>query len=312
MNSIPTIQNTDRQLQRLAAQRQLYATAKKVFGAQLIVSAPLAVGLAFAVIIFPSLKCYVALWGILVALCGTALLMPWQKRLRYNAARIQELFDCDVLELPWNEVKVDKRPDPELIQEQSEKYKSWASKMPPLTDWYAKSVGELPLYVARIACQRSNCWWDAKQRRRYAVVVIVCTVVVFLAVLLLAMSNGATIENFVLMVLAPLAPALLLGYRQYTEQMEAASRLTKLKGHAESLWDDVLSGKSTESGTTAKARVLQDEIFENRSKSPLVFDALFARLRDDFEAQMNYGVTDHVAEAKQKLGMEKGSDLGFK
>lgn len=302
MNSIPSDQNSERQLQRLAAQRQLYATAKIIFGWQLIVSAPIAVALAFAVILYPPLKAFAALWGIMVTLCDITWLTPWQKRLRSTAALVQESFDCDVLGLPWDELKAGKRPDPELVREQADKYKLWASSMPPLSGWYAKEVGCLPLHVARLVCQRSNCWWDAKQRRRYAVTIIFCVGVIFLVVLLLAMGNGFTIEDFVLKVAAPLSPAFLLGYRQFTEQMDAAARLDKLKEHAERLWVDALAAKP-ESEITTRSRGLQDEILENRRKSPLIFDVLFKHLRRDYEGQMNHGASEFIAEAKQKLGL---------
>jgi len=302
MNTIPTEQNTERQIQRLAAQRQLYATAKTVFGWQVFVSGPVAVALAFCVIGFPQIKGYAALWGILVSLSDIIWLTPWQKQLRSTAARVQELFDGDVLLLPWDELKASRRPDPELVKEQSEKYKRWATSMPPLTNWYATEIGCLPLHVGRLACQRSNCWWDAKQRRRYAVSVIVGVLAIFTAVLFLAMGNQFSIEDFVIKVAAPLSPALLLGFRQFTEQMEAATRLDKLKEHAERLWNDALGGK-TEAEVTARARGLQDEILENRKRSPLVFDGIFKRLRRNYEVQMNHSAAEFVAEAKQKLGL---------
>jgi len=302
MNTIPIEQNSERQLQRLAAQRQLYATAKLVFGWQLIISAPLAVLLAFSVVIYPPLKSFAALWGILITLCDIAWLTPWQEHLRDAAARTQELFDCDVLGLPWDELKAGKRPDPELVKEQADKYKTWEASMPPLTDWYAKDVGCLPLYIARLVCQRANCWWDVKQRRRYAITVIFSVVVIFVVVLILAMGNGFTIEDFVMKVAAPLSPALLLGYRQFSEQMDASTQLDKLKEHSEKLWTDALDGKP-EPEISARARRLQDEILEHRRRSPLVFDALFRHLRRDFEIQMNHGATEFIAEAKQKLGL---------
>ena len=165
-------QNTAKQLQRLGAQRQLYAAAKKVFGVQVALSGPGAVAVALLVIAYPACKGYAALWGIIVALCDLLWLTPWQKRLRDVAARVQEAFDCDVLALPWNDVKAGTRPDPELIKAQSDKYQVWAAKMPPLSNWYASAVGDLPLHIGRLACQRSNCWWDSQQRRRYAVWVI--------------------------------------------------------------------------------------------------------------------------------------------
>lgn len=294
-------QNTAKQLQRLGAQRQLYATAKKVFGVQVALSGPVAVAAALLVIAYPAFKGYAALWGIIVALCDLLWLTPWQKRLRDVAARVQEAFDCDVLALPWNDVKAGKRPDPELIKAQSDQYQVWAATMPPLSNWYASAVGDLPLHIGRLACQRSNCWWDSQQRRRYAVWVIAIVVLIFAVVLGLSLGNGFTLEDFVLKVAAPLAPALLLGVRQFSEQVEAAARLDQLKEHAEHLWHDALSGKP-EAEITAKARLLQDEILENRRKSPLVFDGIYKRLQRDYEMQMNHGVTEFVAEAKHKLG----------
>lgn len=303
MNAIPRQQNSELQLQRLAAQRQLYATAKTIFAWQLVVSGPIAVILALLVNLSPSLKGFAALWGILVTVCDVAWLTPWQKRLRTRAAGVQEAFDCDVLGLPWDELKGGKKPDPELVKEQADKYKRWSWSMPPLTDWYAKGVECLPLHIARLVCQRSNCWWDAKQRRRYAITVIAGMAIIFVSTLFLAMSGGLSLEEFVLKVVAPLSPALLLGYRQFTEQMEAATRLDKLKEHAERIWNQALNGKNE--GEMSKAsRSLQDEILENRRKSPLIFDALFKRLRRDYEIQMNHGAETYIAEAKLQLGIK--------
>lgn len=302
MNSIPTDQNSERQLQRLAAQRHLYATAKTVFGWQVLISGPVAVVFAFCAIYFPQLKGYAALWGIIVSICDIAWLTPWQKRLRNTAAQVQELFDCDVLALPWVELKAGRRPDSELVKEQAEIYR-WKSKsMPPLTNWYPKEVGSVPLYIARLICQRSNCWWDAKQRRHYASRVIVGVVAVFIAVLCLALGSGFTIEDFVIKVAAPLSPILILGFRQFTEQMEAATRLDKLKEHVELLWAATLSGKA-EAEVTASARGLQDEILENRKRSPLVFDGSFKRIRGEYQVQMMHGAAELVAEARQRLGL---------
>ena len=297
---IATEQNSDRQLQRLGAQRQLYSKGKTIFGWQVFVSGPIAVVSAFLVLAFPSLKGVAACWGVLVTLADLFWLTPWQKRVKDEAARVQEAFDCDVLDLPWNGLKAGKRPDAELIKEQSDQYERRPDKMPPVNNWYSPSVSDLPLYIGRIACQRSNCWWDSKQRRRYAVSVIALVFIVLLVVLSLSVGKGFTIEDFVLRIAAPLSPALLLGIRQFSEQMEAAARLDRLKDHSEQLWNDALSGRP-EQEMTARSRNLQDEILENRRKSPLVFDRIFKRLRPSYELQMNFGVDELIAEAKQKL-----------
>lgn len=292
-------QNTKKQLQRLGAQRELYSTAKLVFGWQLIFTGPVTVTLVVLSIFHPPLKALAVTWGVILTLTDLFWLTPWQKRLRDSAARIQEAFDCDVLELPWNDLKVGKKPDPELIKEASDKYKRWASDITPIKNWYSPAVAELPIHMGRIACQRSNCWWDSKQRRRYAVSIVAGVTVVFLILFGLSFLSGITLDSFILKVVVPVSPALLLGIRQYTEQTDAATRLDRLKEHADKLWEAALSGKPANEISTG-SRNLQDEIFENRKKSPPVFDFIFKRLRPAYEQHMNFGVEELVADAKKR------------
>jgi hypothetical protein len=235
------------------------------------------------------------LWGVIVSICDLIWLTPWQDRLRDKASRIQEIFDCEVLELPWNNLKAGAKPDPELIIEQSNKYKKWEHKMPRIDNWYSKEVDSLPLYIGRIACQRSNCRWDAEQRRRYAAWTVLITALVFAILLFISCLNGLTLQKFILNVIAPFFPALLLGIRQYQEHTNTANKLDHLKDHAKNIWEQALSGKS-EPEITAMSRNLQDEILENRRNKPFVFDRVYKYIQPNFELQMNYTVTELVQE----------------
>ena len=302
MNDIARLQNEPRQLQRLAAQRRLYSVAKRIFGFQLVLGGPIAIGWAFAVFADPGIKATTAVWGLLVSLSDLLWLTPWQKRMRERAARIQEAFDCDVLNMPWNDIKAGKPVEPELVKECADKYAKVQAKFPPLTNWYAPAVAELPPEVGRVICQRSNCWWDSKQRRRYATCVIAGIVVVTLLMVGLGFIGGMTVEKLFLAIVLPLSPAMILAYRQFTEQTEAANRLDKLKDHADSLWAEMCAG-GARTKLAARSRALQDEIFENRKRSPLVFDWIFRLLRDDYDTQMNHGAQTLSEEAKQRLGI---------
>lgn len=299
---IATTQNTEKQLLRLAAQRQLYTTAKRVFGWQVILGGPVAIAGAVFVLMRPEFKVYVASWGLLVALCDLFWLTPWQKTLRGKAARIQEAFDCDVLGLKWNDLKAGKQPDPEIVKAQSKKYEKWADTMPTLKNWYSPRVDELPLHVGRIVCQRANCWWDSTQRRHYASWLVGIVVFIFVLVCGLALTGGASLEALLLKGILPLAPALLIAIRQFTEQREAADRLDKLKDHCGTLWKEALSKKS-KLVITDMSRNLQDEIFENRRKAPPVLDFIFKRIRTEYETQMDHSSEHYVEEAKQKLNI---------
>ncbi len=298
MNEIPSLQNAAANLQKLAAQRQLYAVAKTVFGWQFLVAGPIAFAMGLTAIIKPDLKEFVASWGLIVVVADLFWLTPWQKRLRENAAKIQEQFDCKVLSLPWNSLKAGAEPDQELIKEQADAYEPLRPKMPPLENWYPSNIGLLPLRLGRLICQRSNCWWDSKQRRHYAAWILSIAVGLFLTIFLLALKGGLTVGDFILQVVAPMAPVLLFGLRQYCEQRDAASRLDKLKGHAEASWKMALGGGSD---TDTESRNLQDEIFESRKKGPPVLDFLFKRLRNHYEAQMNHSSEQYVKEAQESL-----------
>lgn len=297
---IAEIQNSEKQLHRLAAQRQLYATAKRIFGWQVILGGPVAIAGAVFILFNSDYKVYVASWGLLVVLCDVYWLTPWQKSLRGKAARIQEAFDCDVLELKWNDLKAGKYPDPELVKAQSTKYEKWGGDMPALKDWYSPLVDELPLHVGRIVCQRANCWWDSTQRRHYAAWLVGLVVLIFVVICGLALCGGASLEALLLKGILPLAPALLIALRQFNEQREAADRLDTLKDHCGKIWNEALSGKS-KTTVTSMSRNMQDEIFENRRKAPPVLDFIFKRLRAEYETNMNHAAEHYIAEAKLAL-----------
>ena len=296
MNTIPQDQLMQKQLDRLAAQRHLYSKAKKVLAGQIILSVPPVIIWSLIVLAKPELKVWSAFWGFCVAILDPALFNLWQQSLKQQAAKIQELFDCDVLQLEWRELKVGRRPDAEAIMDSSTKFKKSNSDYSFLKDWYPQ-VGVLPLHLARIICQRVNCWWDAKLRRRYAVWVITIVVILSVFTFLIGLVGGLTLEKFLLVVLFPLAPVITLGTRQYIEHKQAAEALDRLKEHSEKLWEKA-KAKFTSEELTKGSRDLQDEIYDRRCKNPLIFDWIHNRLRRKHEEQMNVGAKELIEEAK--------------
>jgi len=292
-------QNKEKQLRRLEAQRQLYSVAKKLFIFQLVLSVPIAILTAFLAMAFPPLKGWVAIWGIFISILCKALLTPWQKKLQTDAAKIQETFDCDVLGIKWNEIKVGQYPAPELIKKYSDKYRS--EKMPTVRDWYPIEVADLPFYIGKVICQRSNCWWDASLRRQYANIVVTGLVIICVIAIVLALKKNLGLVDFVLNVIIPFFPAILFGHQQYHDHKETANRLDSIRAHFESLWQDILSGSLSKKRLEEKTRCLQNEIYDNRRNSPLVFDKIFKMLRNDYEKQMNHAASEYVSEAKEKM-----------
>jgi hypothetical protein len=162
----------------------------------------------------------------------------WKER----AAKIQELFDCDVLQIPWAELKVGHRPDTETVVEAAEKYRRPDPDYTALRNWYPAIVGQVPLSLARLVCQRSNCCWEATLRRRYATVVAIVIGALSFLVFVLGLMRGISLEKFILAVLAPLMSTFLWGIRKYREQREAANSADRLKEYVEKRWGNAPKG----------------------------------------------------------------------
>jgi hypothetical protein len=171
-----------------------------------------------------------------------------------------------------------------------------------LRDWYAPSVGNLPIQLARLVCQRASCWWDAKLRRRYAIWVLIALGIFSAVIVMLSLKKGATLENFILVGLTPLMPAIILAVKQFYEHNDAAARADRLKEYTEKLWSEALQGGSSPEELAVRSRQLQDEIYEHRRRSPLIFNWIYWRLRNQHEELMNKGADALVSEALRSLG----------
>jgi SMODS-associating 4TM effector domain len=301
MHSIANKQNEARQLRYLAAQRQVYASAKTLMGWQLALSGPLAVAAALVGIFLPEYRSFAVLAGLSVLVIDAVWLTPRQKKLRESGAKIQERFDCDVLAMEWNSVKCGSAEPPEYVLEQSANYAKWAHRMSPLTDWYPGLVDKVKLPLARLICQRSNCWWDASQRRLYSRVMASALLVACLAVFMFALAAKLSVQDLILVVLTPLAPTLRLSHQQWKEHHEAAERLDRLRERADGVWLNALKDPHADA-VVRDARLLQDEIYEGRRRNPPVFDLIFRRLRSSHEAQMVHAATELVGQAEKSLG----------
>src|SRR4051812_23567705 len=110
MNKISERQNEERQMNFLFVQRELYSGAKKYFIWRTTIA------LVFATIgpIITSLNdeigIYIGITAIAYLLIDNLFLERIESSKRLNAAKIQELFDTYLFELPWNKFVAGKKP----------------------------------------------------------------------------------------------------------------------------------------------------------------------------------------------------------
>ncbi len=106
-------QNEDVELKRLAAQRQLYSEEKYLIGIQFWLAFGGSLGILTWKSIDPSSATQAAAVGILISLVDCLVLQHLRGKCRKNAAKIQEQFDCSVLDLSWNQELIGDELPPE-------------------------------------------------------------------------------------------------------------------------------------------------------------------------------------------------------
>lgn len=301
MNKILQTQNEPPQLDRLAAQRELYAKAKCIFAIQIVFSVAVGVALAFLSAKYLGWKVWGASWGFWITLIDLFYLTPWQKSLKKSAATIQEMFDCDVLELPPKRGRETVAPDDVAELARCHERRIGREQFDKdFRGWYEGALDTVPLAQARIICQRSNFRWDVALRQRYRIAVALVLAVVVVGVFGYGMTQNIRLRDWIATLVLPLQPLIILCIRQIQEQSEAIATLNRLKRDTEKLWNEALHGTSADT-LTDRSRDIQDELFDQRAKNPLIFDWIYDRLKRSSEEEMNIGAATFIAQAHQAV-----------
>jgi len=286
MNQIPKEQNTQKQLERLAAQRELYSSAKKWHLSQIIFTVFIPVALATGSIYFNELAVYSAIFGVASFVFDISIIDPAINRKKKKAAKIQELFDCEVLQIPKSPLKTVDDITVEEVLLHYNAHSKIKSNVERIKNWYSPSVGQLSMKTARILCQRTNCWWDSKLRQRYSNFLKATSIVIFTLLMLASyLANLTLIETT--LIASALVPFFQFCIKQCNDNLDAANRLNDLVSYSTQIWNDALKNSCNEETMILNSRRLQDEIFEHRSKSPLILDRFYKMFRDKDEELMN-------------------------
>ncbi|MDN3956162.1 S-4TM family putative pore-forming effector [Sporolactobacillus laevolacticus] len=309
-NGIIKRQNSNENIQKLASQRQIYSKAKKVLGVQIITQVIIVIILSLLRFIFndsflnaysikkENFNLFIIICSVTLVLLDVIFINPQIKKLKSLAASIQEDFDCTVLLLPWNDVKVDK-PDIEIISKYAREYYK-NNKTQELINWYTpKEIETLPINVARIICQRTNCLWDNYLRKKYNQHIIICTILIFLILLFIGLISDLTLSIFITNVFFPFFPVLIFSIRQVQDNNNSIKLLKTLKNKANKYWERVLSNECT--SLNDLSRKLQNEIFDSRKNSPLIFDWYYRKYKSSQQIDTDYSGEQMVTSYKSRL-----------
>ncbi len=276
--SIQLRQNLPESLDKLAAQRLLYRRAKLVrnFG-MLLVLVIVIMALVGAFVQSKDFNYIVTLAALFTWFLDQSVLKEIEAKSKREAAAIQEDFDCVVLDIPWPRHKRVKRPTRDRIKQLASRARKNPAIVKNLKDWYTPSAIPAEEALAKVHCQRMNCWWDVNLRNRWRTVLGVSFWAFAAVAILLSIFTGITVAKFVALV----ASALRILAWGIAELKGQGSAIKNVRGIHQML-DEVEAESSI---TLEEIRCFQDEIFEHRRTNPPVPEWFFWLNRNRQEAE---------------------------
>lgn len=191
MNDICNRQNLPENIDLLKAQAAVYKESEKLTNIDFILSAGATALLLVLRIIFSQLK----MWGMVTAIAAAivaissltlSIVISNRKDL---GARMQMLFDCNVLDIRWRDAVLGRKPK----QEEINHYKVIQTRKDESTfyTWYNERVKGKSLDVGRVLAYQENISYDVNLRKAFLTMnTIFCLVLLVITVYLIAIGNG--------------------------------------------------------------------------------------------------------------------------
>jgi SMODS-associating 4TM effector domain len=282
MTEIGVAQDNDRNLRRQEAKDHFYTVGNRYHFWGSAVAILLALASPFVLIYKPE-------WGPqLGAIAGVwifasrLLLEPMKQRYQTKGAVAQELFDCDVLGIPWNDALIGQLSEEE-IRSASKKFNSSRSKKKH-KEWYpADSKMSWPKSV--LTCQRSNAVWARRQHYSYGQFLIIASGVWVVVGIGISLQQNASLSQYLTTIALPSLPAVLDSIELAKKHLDASSRRKHLEDETNSLFDS--NGVSEED-----LREIQDQVFELRRQAPPVAGWFYWALSHRYEEDMRYAASE--------------------
>ena len=279
-------QNQAALLHLLRAASTSHRRAQRLESIRLVVSILVAaLGLIAAFSSVPAMP--IATLGGLWGLAYASGLAAWNANELRRAALLQEMFDVELLQLPWNEVAAG---PPVGAQDVSRLSRQCRNSDVDLQNYYV--IAKVPRPYDVLGCQMQNLGWAARVRGRYSRVLLM-TVVTWSALgPVVGWLGRLTVPDLLLRWYIPSIGLALLALDAYRAERDAVRErervLSLIEGRVRTAAHQPVS-EVTEPLLTL-ARQVQDVIFRARSRYTRVPELFFrryrARDRMDFEAAM--------------------------
>lgn len=290
MSKIFLRQNNSKNIELLMAMRCTYSRVKFVNWVVFFLSVVISVAIViFTTVIkkmglFPHLDIapYLGYYGIIV-LVITIIFSTMISSMKKCAATIQEMFDCDVLHIPWSELKVGKQVGREDIFKASRHYKK-RNENDEFLNWYLNKNYDANENILALLCHAKNFGWDKTQRDTMSKIYFFTMLFSFLILLAYGLWSKSSLEDFLFYIVFML-PFFRHVIILYVENNKSINRITRVKDFIEKKIQSIkISGIINDDMLSHDLRSIQDEVYTHRTTSNPVPNCLHRFMRKNNEA----------------------------
>lgn len=195
----------------------------------------------------------------------------YRRKKTEQGAKIQEQFDTELFELPWNNILCKDKVNSDIQFDLAQNYNK-----NDLENWYSNEVDKsIPHPIAVLLCQRINFSWELKLRKLYVLFLVIVVVAYYGTFIGLSIAYNLGLYD-VLLLIAPSLSFLIYG----VQNSLSLKNTIKLKNDTLKQIDKLLEryGENKIIPKTSILRQIQDIIFTERSvpvKIPDWFYRLF-------------------------------------
>jgi len=225
-----------------------------------------------------------AIWTLIAFLIGYI-----ERWLVKRAATIQEVFDTELYQINWNQISYGEKQIPhEYINGITENFTNSDLEF-EFKNWY-EGIENIEKPISILLCQRQNIVWDFKLRDIYAYIVIFILIINFIIGLLLFSYTGETLVNYLIGLILPSLSANILGIEEAIGHLNISKRKKDLSNKLVTLINQVRKKKRVIENTDL--REIQNVIFEERLKAPLIPDFIYNFLKKKYSVNSIVSIQD--------------------
>lgn len=278
-NNIVELENSQVHINQLKAARHLYTKAGHYSTSYMFFCAFIPVVISIGRMFLSSddhfaLNAMMA-YGVVALVAGFILESEVSKH-RKLAAKIQQLFDCEVFGLEWDSHLWGAKPSLENINDNIGNLQNDG-----FYNWYDSLIEGLDRMEAILICQRTNLAYDSKLRRQFNYIVSTIATVVSLFILLVSFYRNEGIQTAIVFVGVPLVPVIKWFFSTKKRNLDDIESCESLKSFIDNSLEKLK--KNHRAINESALYQIQDRIYIHRNTAFKIPDCLYNIMRKDQE-----------------------------